>query len=137
MGALLVDKNSLIGGKIKCYRMAENLSYEDLAELVGITSEAMRAYENGIMSIPAELLAELSLVFRIPIHAFFEDFLHEDDSTHGQATLLVENFCKCSKKEQEAILTFAYELAKETDARSIAKFMRKIKRSPRKKPLNA
>ena len=54
-----------VGGKIKEYRTARNITQQELAEQLSTTSQTISRYESGILEINQESLYKLAEFFKI------------------------------------------------------------------------
>lgn len=73
-----------IGEKIKNLRKNNNLTQEDLAEAIGISSQTLLNYETEKRQIPIDVLGKIALYFKLPIESFFNDTLKNDNLTKGE-----------------------------------------------------
>ena len=67
----LVDH--VIGGRIKSFRIASELSQEKLATAIGVTFQQLQKYERGSNKISCNKLLKIAKELSIPISKFFED----------------------------------------------------------------
>ena len=89
---------SIIGKQIKKYRIAKNITQEQLGQLVGVTTQAVSKWERG-GTPDAEILPALSRVLSVSIDALFG---REDENI---ATILVR---KLSTMPNEEAFRFAF-----------------------------
>jgi transcriptional regulator with XRE-family HTH domain len=62
-----------VGGKIKEYRTARNITQQELAEQLSTTSQTISRYESGILEINQESLYKLAEFFKVSMNSFFPD----------------------------------------------------------------
>ncbi|MCL2504872.1 MAG: helix-turn-helix domain-containing protein [Alphaproteobacteria bacterium] len=71
------DKDSLvdhvIGGRIKSFRLASEMSQEKLAAVIGITFQQLQKYERGNNKISCNKLLKIAEELSVPVSKFFED----------------------------------------------------------------
>jgi transcriptional regulator with XRE-family HTH domain len=64
--------NRRIGARLKALRKSRGLSQEQLAAIIGVTSQQVHKYEAGINRISGAMLYGLAWNLKVPIAAFFE-----------------------------------------------------------------
>ena len=57
--------NEHIGGRIRMYRKARELTLQQLADLIHKSRASVSKYENGEITLDVETLSEIADVFRI------------------------------------------------------------------------
>ena len=94
-----------IKAKIKLCRNVQNLSQEELAGLLGITTERLQEYESGVRKVEASRLWMFSKVLNVPLKYFFDGTEETEETdeeiTDSTATILdseesiavVKSFC--------------------------------------------
>lgn len=68
-----MDTKSILSKNIVKYRKQNSLTQAQLAERVGVTTQAVSKWEQGICAPDIALLPELSAIFDININDLFED----------------------------------------------------------------
>lgn len=68
----------MTGRKIQGIRTEKQMSEEDFAGSVGISAEALRRYEAGVIVVPAKVLMEISSIYNIGIADLFPPRSHGD-----------------------------------------------------------
>lgn len=61
-----------VGERIREWRVAVGLSEQELAPMVGVTSQQIHKYEQGINRVPVGRLFEIAQALRAPVAWFFE-----------------------------------------------------------------
>ena len=67
------EKDLYIGKKLRERRLELRLKQIDLAKALGLTSQQIFKYENGIDRVPASRLYEFSRLLSVPLSFFFEE----------------------------------------------------------------
>lgn len=67
-----------IGFKIRALRKEKNLSQEEVATNIGISTQALYNYETEKRQIPIDILSKISELFHIPIENFFNNNVCSD-----------------------------------------------------------
>jgi transcriptional regulator with XRE-family HTH domain len=65
--------DSLIGEKLRFFRLLKNLSQQDIAKKAGVTFQQIQKYESGTNRISASRLYNLAKILEINLLDFFED----------------------------------------------------------------
>ena len=68
-----------IGEKIRAERENRKMSQETLAERLGISQQAIHAYEKGKMKPKIEKLIRISAALNVPVELFLPDELNENE----------------------------------------------------------
>lgn len=63
----------IIAKNIYIMRMAYQHSLKDVASQIGISYQQLRKYETCVNRISASKLYELSVIYKTPIHHFYEE----------------------------------------------------------------
>ena len=99
--------DEFIGEKIRNIRKLNKMTQDKFAGKIHITQQTLSRYENGITSIPYNLLFGISIEFRVPMGYFFdshsgelsqEEFLlveyyrNIDDGLKGKVLDLMKTF---------------------------------------------
>lgn len=61
-----------VGGRLRQAREARGLTITSLAEMLGVSKQAVSQYENGLGSPRAEVLAQAASVLKVPSHFFLK-----------------------------------------------------------------
>ena len=61
-----------VGGNVRIWRMAKELSQAQLANRLGVTFQQVQKYETGGNRIPTGRLVKLAAILGVPIAALFE-----------------------------------------------------------------
>lgn len=72
-----------IGSRIKYYRNLNNMTQEELADMLDTTKQALSRYENGKRQANQDILFDLSNIFNVTIDDFFPDRNFSDDGKHS------------------------------------------------------
>lgn len=62
--------NIEVGKKIKFLRKSKGLTENDLAEYFNVSQQQISRYERGVNNITISFLADLSILFKVPICFF-------------------------------------------------------------------
>ena len=73
MGQDLAQVERHIGQRLRQQREAQGLSEDELAERLGISSAALKMFEEGLKRIPPQRLIQAAEIFKVSIGWFFED----------------------------------------------------------------
>ncbi len=68
-----MDAKSILSGNIVKLRKKNRLTQSQLAERVGVSSQAVSKWEQGICAPDISLLPELSEIFNVDIDDLFEE----------------------------------------------------------------
>ncbi|MEW6003212.1 MAG: helix-turn-helix transcriptional regulator [Nitrospirota bacterium] len=78
-----------VGGRVKRYRLAANMSQMALAEKIGISYQQLQKYEKGINEISIYRLHQIAEALRVPINSLLEgqepEKIAEHISEYGQS----------------------------------------------------
>jgi len=66
------DIDQKVGQNIRWFRMQRGLSQHALAQLLGISYQQLYKYENGLSSIAASRLSDISRTLNVPISSLFD-----------------------------------------------------------------
>lgn len=69
-----MDINKYIGEKIRKLRLQKNITQEELAEYLGVTTQAVSRYELGDRKTDNDILFKLADYFKVSINDFFPYF---------------------------------------------------------------
>ena len=69
-----------IGVKIRKLRKDKNISQEELANKIDISTQALYNYETEKRQIPIDILSKIAKYFEVPIENFFNDSFNEFNS---------------------------------------------------------
>jgi transcriptional regulator with XRE-family HTH domain len=67
--ATSIDK--LIGRNIRVYRLAKDMTQEELGEKLGVTFQQVQKYEKGINRVGSGRLYQIAEVLDVPVKSFF------------------------------------------------------------------
>lgn len=72
-GACIRSENtdSLVGQRVRAARRQKGMTQKELAQLMGVSREAVSAIENGRERIPAFRIVAISTLMRLPVSFFF------------------------------------------------------------------
>jgi len=98
---------ALIGARIKKYRLARGFSQAQLAEKIGLSREAITAYESGRMRLLDDMIAKLALALSISADELLGLKKNETvpaDMPSVQIARRMQRIKKLPAAEQKAIL---------------------------------
>lgn len=76
------ERKELIAESLKVLRTSNGLQMKEVADLIGITSQAYGAYERGRNEPPAEVLVRLSMLYDVTIDVLVQrDTINKDKLT--------------------------------------------------------
>lgn len=75
-----MDINKYIGNKIRTFRQSKNITQEELAEFLGVTTQAVSRYELGDRKTDNDILFKLSDYFNVSINDFFPPINYDNAS---------------------------------------------------------
>lgn len=84
-----MDINKYIGDKIRSLRQAKNINQEELAEFLGVTTQAVSRYELGDRKTDNDILFKLADYFNVSINDFFPP-LNFDNGTIVDLNMEIE-----------------------------------------------
>ena len=93
-----------IGNKFKEYRLKNNLTQNQVAELTGLEPRHISQIERGLSKGSIDTLLKLCNVYKITPDIILYDLLDEDLKT--DISIYNENFKKLSQKDKKSILHF-------------------------------
>ena len=76
-----MDINKYIGEKIRNFRQSKNITQEEVAEFLGVTTQAISRYELGDRKTDNDVLFRLADYFNVSINDFFPP-ISFDNATH-------------------------------------------------------
>jgi transcriptional regulator with XRE-family HTH domain len=114
-----------VGSRIRFRRQQLDIAIAKAATHVGVAPQTYEEYETGARLIPADQLADVAELFRVPVFYFFEDLQVGDDnstvptlnSAFAVATetdriaTLIEDFQNLDFEHQQHLLLVARTLA--------------------------
>lgn len=114
-----------MGSRIRFRRQQLDIAIAKAATHVGVAPQTYEEYETGARLIPADQLADVAELFRVPVFYFFEDLQVGDDnstvptlnSAFAVATetdriaTLIEDFQNLDFEHQQHLLLVARTLA--------------------------
>lgn len=109
----------MIGHQLRLRRKMMGMSQADIAKRCGITFQQIQKYENGMNSLSARRLHELSQLLQVSPLYFYEpcqgkEYLPLADVLSTQAIHLVQDYTSIpSAKVRHSIAAFVREIAKE------------------------
>lgn len=98
------DANIHIGNKFQEYRLKNNLTQNQVAELTGLEPRHISQIERGISKGSIDTLIKLCNAYKITPDIVLYDLLDED--IKNSVSIYEEKFKKLSKKDKESILHF-------------------------------
>ena len=115
-GRSTVATDNHVGGRIRERRIMLGLTQQQLAEMIGVTSQQAHKYERGINRVSAGRLFEMARALSAPITYFYEGIGQEDPrqiTLHQRMQLeIARNFAEIrNEKHQEAVSQLARALA--------------------------
>ncbi len=66
-----------ISKKIRINRIMAGMSKTELSDLIGITSQQIKKYEDGTDRVHASRLYEIAQILETPLTSFFEDYVDD------------------------------------------------------------
>lgn len=101
--------NYMVHRQLKIIRKQNELSQQQVADLLGISRSAYCGYETGRRSPDVATIIKLSEFYRLPLDKFFEkripaEYVYDDDYYEGQAD--TRYLSQLSKEERELIVKF-------------------------------
>lgn len=102
-----MDKNNIskhIGKMCQEYRLKNNLTQNQVAELTGLEPRHISQIERGFSKGSIDTLIKLFNAYQITPDIILYDLL--DDKTKNSISIYDEEFKKLSKKDKESILHF-------------------------------
>jgi transcriptional regulator with XRE-family HTH domain len=114
-----------VGGRIRERRIMLGLTQQQLAEMIGVTSQQAHKYERGINRVSAGRLFEIAHALSAPITYFYEGIGEEGSpqiTLHQRMQLeIARNFAEIrSERHQEAVSQVARALASKVTQSSSA-----------------
>jgi transcriptional regulator with XRE-family HTH domain len=67
-----IDKNSVIGANLRNLRQINNLSLQNLGEILDVTYQQVQKYETGVNALPLASLPVLADFFGVSADYFFQ-----------------------------------------------------------------
>lgn len=98
------DFNSHIGKVVQKYRLKNNLTQNQVAELTGLEPRHISQIERGFSKGSIDTLIKLCNAYHITPDIILFDLL--DDEIKNSFSMYHEKFKKLSKRDQESILHF-------------------------------
>lgn len=101
--------NYMVHRQLKIIRKQNELSQQQVADLLGISRSAYCGYETGRRSPDVATIIKLSDFYRLPLDKFFEkripaEYVYDDDYYEGQAD--IRYLSQLSKEERDLIVKF-------------------------------
>ena len=101
--------NYMVHRLLKIIRKQNELSQQQVADLLGISRSAYCGYETGRRSPDVATIIKLSEFYRLPLDKFFEkripaEYVYDDDYYEGQAD--TRYLSQLSKEERDLIVKF-------------------------------
>ena len=101
--------NYMVHRQLKIIRKQNELSQQQVADLLGISRSAYCGYETGRRSPDVATIIKLSEFYRLPLDKFFEkripaEYVYDDDYYEGQAD--IRYLSQLSKEERDLIVKF-------------------------------
>ncbi len=101
--------NYMVHRQLKIIRKQNELSQQQVADLLGISRSAYCGYETGRRSPDVATIIKLSEFYRLPLDKFFEkripaEYVYDDDYYEGQAD--TRYLSQLSKEERDLIVKF-------------------------------
>lgn len=105
------DINKHIGNKFQEYRLKNNLTQNQVAEITGLEPRHISQIERGLSKGSIDTLLKLCNAYKITPDIVLYDLL--DDSLKHDVSIYEENFKKLTKKDKDSIIHFVnYFLSK-------------------------
>ena len=98
------DINNHIGKLIQDYRLKNNLTQNQVADLTGLEPRHISQIERGFSKGSIDTLLKLCNAYKITPDVILYDLL--DDETKKSISIYDEKFKKLSKKDKDSILHF-------------------------------
>ena len=95
-----------VGNRLTNKRMECKFTQEQVADMIGISTDSLSNYENGKRAISAEMLARLSVVYKTSIEYFIG--VGQESSSNSEGKLQPEILIMLSKynnKQQKALFS--------------------------------
>ena len=103
--------NKHIGNKFQEYRLKNNLTQNQVAEITGLEPRHISQIERGLSKGSIDTLIKLCNAYQITPDIILYDLL--DDNVKNTVSIYEENFKRLSKRDKESILYFIdYYLSK-------------------------
>lgn len=96
--------NKHIGNKFQEYRLKNNLTQNQVAELTGLEPRHISQIERGLSKGSIDTLLKLCNAYQITPDIILYDLL--DENLKNNVTIYEENFKKLSQRDKESILHF-------------------------------
>lgn len=111
----MADIDTAIGRQLRALRQARSMTLSQVAERIGVTPQQIQKYEVGLNRVDAARLFDLSVLFAVPISAFFET-LHregpeEDDLLDSRSHVLAYEFGRLPERQKRAVLSLVRSLS--------------------------
>ena len=98
------DVNKHIGNKFQEYRLKNNLTQNQVAELTGLEPRHISQIERGLSKGSIDTLLKLCNAYKITPDIVLYDLLDED--LKKDVSIYAENFKKLNQKDKKSILHF-------------------------------
>lgn len=98
------DVNKHIGNKFQEYRLKNNLTQNQVAELTGLEPRHISQIERGLSKGSIDTLLKLCNAYKITPDIVLYDLL--DESLKNNVSIYEEKFKKLTKSDKESILHF-------------------------------
>lgn len=98
------DVNTHIGNKFQEYRLKNNLTQNQVAELTGLEPRHISQIERGLSKGSIDTLLKLCNAYKITTDIVLYDLLDED--LKNNVSIYEEKFKKLTKRDKESILHF-------------------------------
>lgn len=64
--------------KIRCFRISENLTQDDIADYIGVSVIEYSNYEKGVKSVPFDVLVLLSERYGVILEELLDDCIYDE-----------------------------------------------------------
>ena len=98
------DVNKHIGNKFQEYRLKNNLTQNQVAEITGLEPRHISQIERGLSKGSIDTLLKLCNAYKITPDIILYDLLDED--LKKDVSIYAENFKKLNQKDKKSILHF-------------------------------
>ena len=86
-----MDINKYIGEKIRSFRQSKNITQEEVAEFLGVTTQAISRYELGDRKTDNDVLFRLADYFNVSVNDFFPPIELKNDTASAVTKTDVTN----------------------------------------------
>lgn len=111
----MADIDTAIGCQLRALRQARSMTLSQVAKRIGVTAQQIQKYEMGLNRVDAARLFDLSVLFAVPISAFFETLRREGGEEDGlpdsRSHVLAYEFGRLPEPQKRAVLSLVRSLS--------------------------